>query len=97
MANSPGDGVRKVERPAAPRETSRGSVPPLTSGLVWRRVRVQPRDVVFVKGVIEASEGLAVVFAEHGGDLTIATSASQLAALDDALRDLQAETGALLE
>ena len=45
----------------------------LLGGLIFRRVRVRAREVVFVKGVIEASEGLAVVFAESGGDLTIAT------------------------
>jgi hypothetical protein len=73
------------------------SVEPLTSGLAVRRIRVVPREVVFVKGVIEASDGLAVVFAVSGGDLTIATPESQLAALDATLRDLQEEIGALLE
>jgi hypothetical protein len=68
----------------------------LTGGLAVRKLRVRPRDVVFVKGVFEASEGLAVVFAVHGGDLTIATPESQLAALDVVLRDLQDEIGALL-
>ena len=69
----------------------------LLGGLVFRRLRAQAREVVFIKGVIEASEGLAVVFAEHGGDLTIATSASQKDALDIILQDLAKETGALLE
>jgi hypothetical protein len=70
---------------------------PLLSELVFRRMRLHPRDVVFVKGVIDASEGLAVVFSEGGGDLVIATSPSQLRELDCALRDLQEETGALLD
>ena len=65
--------------------------------LVVRRVRVSPREVVFLKGVIEASEGVAAVFAESGGDLTIATMPSQKDELDRILQDLQAETGALLD
>jgi hypothetical protein len=90
MAKSPAGGERTSQKASR-------SVPPLASGLVLRRVRVHPRQVVFVKGVIEASEGLAVVFAERGGDLTIATSESQIRELDATLRDLQAETGALFE
>jgi hypothetical protein len=69
----------------------------LLSGLVARRVRVAAREVVFVKGVIEASEGVAAVFADGGGDLTIATLPSQKDELDRILHDLASETGALLE
>jgi len=65
--------------------------------LVIRRVRVQARDVVFLKGVIEASEGVAVVFAESGGDLTIATLPGRERELDQILLDLRAEMGALLD
>jgi GTP cyclohydrolase III len=50
-----------------------------------------------VKGVIEASEGVGVVFADRGGDLTIATLPSQKDELDRILQDLANETGALLE
>ena len=69
----------------------------LLGELIFRRVRVAAREVVFVKGIIEASEGLAVVFAESGGDLTIATSPSQKDELDRILQDLARDTGALLE
>ena len=69
----------------------------LLGGLVARRVRVPAREVVFVKGVIEASEGVAVVFADHGGDLTIATLPSQKDELDRILQDLESETGALFD
>jgi len=65
--------------------------------LVIRRVRVQARDVVFLKGVIEASEGVAAVFSESGGDLTIATLPGQERELDRILLDLRAEMGALLD
>lgn len=74
------------------------SVPPvLGAPLVVRRVRVPPTEVVYVKGIIEASEGLAVVFAESGGELMIATMPEQLAELDLLLCDLRDEIGALLE
>jgi hypothetical protein len=69
----------------------------LLGELIFRRMRVAAREVVFVKGIIEASEGLAVVFAESGGDLTIATSPSQKDELDKILQDLARDTGALLE
>jgi hypothetical protein len=69
----------------------------LLDELVVRRVRVAPEQVVFLKGVIDASEGLAAVFAEHGGDLTIATMPSQKEELDRILKDLREETGALLD
>ena len=71
--------------------------PLIGEGMVVRRVRVAAREVVFVKGVIEASEGLAAVFAEHGGDLTIAAPAGRARELDEVLGDLQRETGALVE
>lgn len=73
-------------------------VPPiLDANLVARRVRVAPTDVVYLKGIVEASEGLAVVFAESGGELVLATMPEQLEALDELLRDLQEEIGAMVE
>ena len=71
--------------------------PLLLGGLIFRRVRVRAREVVFIKGVIEASEGLAAVFAESGGDLTVAAPVSQKDELDRILQDLANETGAFLE
>lgn len=72
--------------------------PPLLGvGLATRRVRVQARDVVFVKGIFEASEGIAALFAESGGELTIAAHESRLTELDELLRDLACDVGALVE
>ncbi len=74
----------------------RSSVPPcLGEGLITRRVIVRATDVVFFKGVIEASEGLAAVFAESGGDLLVATTEGRSRELDDVLEQLCAETGAV--
>src|SRR5262245_56984959 len=43
-----------------------------SAGMVVARVVVRPPDVVFVKGILEASEGVAGLFAERGGELTLA-------------------------
>jgi hypothetical protein len=69
-------------------------LPLIGEGLVTRSVRVHRREVVFVKGLFEASEGLGALFAESGGDLIVAAPASRVAELDELLHDLIAEIGA---
>jgi hypothetical protein len=65
------------------------SVPPFIGpGMVTRALVVRACDVVFVKGIVEASEGVAQVFAEHGGDLTIAAPLDREAELDELVREL---------
>lgn len=73
--------------------TKKSVAPCIGPGMVTRRMRVRSPDVVFLKGVVEASEGLAAVFAEHGGDLTIAAPTDREHELDALLRDLCAELG----
>jgi len=63
--------------------------------MVTRRVRVRARDVVFLKGIVEAGEGLAQVFAERGGELTLASPAGRARELDELVEDLCRELGAL--
>lgn len=74
--------------------------PLLDDDLFTRKIRVLERDVVYVKGIFEASEGLGAVFAlprslhEHrddGGVLTVAAPRSRAADLEELLRDLQVE------
>jgi hypothetical protein len=65
--------------------------PCIGPGMVVRRVVISARDVVFFKGVIEASEGLASVFAESGGDLSVAAPADRERELDALLDVLCAE------
>ena len=73
---------------------ARTAVPPCVGpGMVVRRVILAARDVVFFKGVIEASEGLASVFAEQGGDLTVAAPADRAGELDALLVLLCVELG----
>jgi hypothetical protein len=62
--------------------------------LVERRVTVNARDVVFVKGICEASEGLCAMFAESGGDLVLAAPRSRERELDELVRDLETDFGA---
>lgn len=58
-----------------------------------RRLSVRRRDVVFVKGILEASEGVASLFAERGGELVLAAPHERAAALDEIVRDLRLELG----
>ncbi len=69
------------------------SVECATLGLVVGHLRVSKEHVVFVKGVVEASEGLACLFAERGGDLTIASPLGRGAELGELLLDLATDLG----
>lgn len=72
-------------------------VPPLLGdGLVTRRLVVRAKDVGFLKGVVEAHEGLAIVFAESGGELTLASAADRERELDELARDLAVELGGIV-
>jgi len=67
--------------------------PCVGEGMVVRRIVLRARDVVFFKGVVEASEGLAAVFAERGGDLTVAAPFERERELDEVVDALCAELG----
>lgn len=76
---------------------ARRSVPPLVGeGMITRRLIVRAKDVAFLKGIVEAHEGLAQVFAEGGGDLTIAAPVGREAELDQLVQDLAEELGGIL-
>lgn len=59
--------------------------------MVVRRMSVVPAEVVFVKGVVEASDGVAAVFAESGGELSIVSPIGREAELAELLEDLARE------
>jgi len=63
--------------------------------MVVRRVRIRAKDVVLLKGIVEASEGLAQVFAERGGDLTLAAPKGREAEFLGMIADLCRELGAM--
>jgi hypothetical protein len=65
--------------------------PLLDHDLVCRKVLVRDKDVVFVKGIFEASEGLGALFAERGGELIISAPLSRERELDELLVDLENE------
>lgn len=76
---------------------SRVPVPPCVGpGMCVRRALLKPRDVVFLKGLLEAAEGVAQLFAEEGGAVTIATTNSQARDLDALLDEVFAELGAVV-
>jgi hypothetical protein len=67
----------------------------VNEGMVTRRLVVRAKDVVFVKGIVEAHDGLAHVFAESGGDLIIAAPPDREAELDALVADLAREVGGM--
>jgi hypothetical protein len=69
----------------------------LDDALIVRHLRVRNEDVVFVKGIFEASEGLCAMFAERGGDLTVLAPVSRAHELDAVLNDLALELNGVLE
>jgi len=69
--------------------------PCLGEGMVVRHLVMRARDVVYFKAVIEASEGLAAVFAERGGELVVAAPAARARELDAVLDDLCSEIAAV--
>jgi hypothetical protein len=62
-------------------------------GMIARRVVMAAHHVVFFKGVLEASEGLAVLFAERGGDLVVAAPGGRARELDALLEALAGDLG----
>jgi hypothetical protein len=85
---------------AAPVTRARAKTPlpieQMRMGMVARELSVSPPDVVFVKGLIEASEGIGALFSERGGDLTIVAPESRWAEMSELLADLELEIGARL-
>ncbi len=65
--------------------------------MVTRRLVISARDVVFAKGIVEALDGVAAVFAERGGDLVLASPIDREAELDQLARDLAMELGGVME
>lgn len=76
---------------------TRSVKPLLDQDLAVRRMRVRARDAVFVKGILEASEGVGVLFAERGGELVLAAPHSRAASLDEIVADLVVELGGVVE
>lgn len=61
--------------------------------MVSRKLVVRARDVVFLKGIVEAHDGVAQVYGERGGELVITAPKSRERELDDLVDDLRRELG----
>ncbi|APR87111.1 hypothetical protein A7982_12460 [Minicystis rosea] len=95
---SRGRGPKGAPQKPGPTSRARAALPMATAseGMFVRAVSVRAPDVVFVKGLVEASDGLASVFAERGGELFLATTYGREAELSELLADLEVEIGARL-
>jgi hypothetical protein len=69
----------------------------LGRGMLVRQVSVAAPDVVFVKGILEASEGIAGVFSERGGELSIVAPPGREEELGELLADLARDVGAIVD
>ena len=65
--------------------------PVLGEGLIARTLRIADEDVVWLRGVLDGYEGLAVLFGDGSGTVILATPADRERELDDVLADLQRE------
>lgn len=77
---------------------SRSSLPPVDlsgEGMVSCRLLVRSRDVAFLKGVIDAHEGLAQLVAERGGDVVLVATAGRERELYALVADLARELGGI--
>ncbi len=61
--------------------------------MVSREIVVRAADVVFLKGIVEAHDGVAQVYGERGGALIITAPKSREAELDELVKDLKRELG----
>jgi hypothetical protein len=93
LAGPVGDAYRRGAAAAgdAPRPLS---IVEASAGMLVQDLVVRASDVVFVKGIVEASEGIAVVFAERGGELTLAAPEERRDEFAELLLDLKREVGA---
>lgn len=59
--------------------------------MVTREIVVRAADVVFLKGIVEAHDGIAQVYGERGGALAIIAPKSREKELDELVSDLKRE------
>jgi hypothetical protein len=63
----------------------------LGQGLTLRRLRVADADVVWLRSVLEAYEGLASLYGDGSGVVTLTTTPCQARELDELLDELAGE------
>ena len=65
---------------------------PTGPGLRTLRLRVADRDVVWLRSILEGYDGLALVFGDGSGVVTLVTPDDRAAELDGLIDDLARET-----
>jgi hypothetical protein len=76
-------------------KSGKKAVPPCVGeGMVTRKVVVRASDVVLLKAIVEAHDGVAHVFGERGGELVLASPSSRERELYELVADLCVEIGA---
>ncbi len=87
--------LRASEQPRAPERNASFvlGVEEARRGMVWRELVVEPREVVYVKSIVEACEGLCSIFGERGGRLVLASPPEREAELEELVADLRADLG----
>ncbi len=86
----------KRSREAGRESGDAAPIAPIGPGMVERSASLSSPEVVFLKGILEAHEGIAQVYAEKGGALTICTTTEQARELDALLLSLTKELPSLL-
>lgn len=96
VASGPPGQEHVPTEPGVLERSARGPLPiaEASAGMLAQDVLVPPSDVVFVKGIIEASDGIANVFAERGGELTLAAPLGRADEFAELLLDLERDVGA---
>lgn len=61
--------------------------------LAVRAVSVRASELVFVRHLLEASEGVGFLIAERGGDVLLVSPVSREAELDEFISDMEQEVG----
>ena len=92
----PASGAPAARRRPGPSRRARAALPlhAAGAGMLVCEVSVRAPEVVFVKGLVEASDGLASVFCDRGGSLVLASPLDRKVELALFLRDLEADVGA---
>jgi hypothetical protein len=58
-----------------------------------RPISVRAHELVFVRHVLEASEGIGFLIAKQGGEAFLVSPKSQVAALEAFIEDMKSEVG----
>lgn len=77
-----------------PRTSPKASAPaerPAGEGLINRRLRVAPEEVVWVRAIVEAYDGLALIYGDGSGVIELISTPSQAASLDALVQALAEE------